>query len=1082
MKALMALLLLLGAPLHGAVANFNTYAAWGDRSDARHGHLYLYTGAAATTDYFLYATGTAGTTINNLVQTQTGLGPYQPATAYPNEDASPGFGNNYFKLSSSNPMTWEVDETTDCHCGDAHGMVAAADNLNSYVGSIFMTFLRKDTDPELPGGAFTLAMFGDQLAVLSAASGPITATVRKWNGAAWGAVLATSPTIPAGGVWMWSPNQSSPPRSGGTLAANAGHYRVDLAGGQGLVYKGNVFSPMPFNGHGYAWNRDNALLVAPDTVTGKKIGTSLIGAVVVDHGSAPQLIVTSMGTAPANFDIQRFVPVTPGLVDSQWPIDGSDPSGTWTTVQSVPGLAVGAHFSYTSPFDGFVKVVSTNGQPLTAIMGTALTRSRYTGGDYVYAVDTKQAIGKSFDWWGHLQDTTSDLPLEIHVVCPWGGTQVTLNVTGATTGAQAPQVQTSGGADQGLKFLVSSSTGQDMHFTLTSNQYAYVWFMSNTGNPTDGAASRYGETFFSNPPMPQDLMVAEKSASPSTVTLSDTVTYVLTARNIGAGNALSVVLWDTLPAGTTLQSSSTPPSYSVPPLYGWNLGTVAALSASSITITVSVDAGFNGEIKHNSMLLGSATAPASTSPDAPFRILIPGADLQKSANVTTAVPGDAITYVINYFNPSPALPATPKFNLRVKGVQFDANTNKYEFEITNWSGASVNISDFMICYWIQESLSTSQMTFFNDYGGNTNPWDGWGGPTWVGSVTSLSPPIVRPDSRNANIQICWKATTSNVWSNGNVLNGIALRAAAPGAANSWTTANYTTVNYSRRPAGELSYNDDSHFALYYKGSLVQEFTSAVIADPNTGVEPQFSVMVSDTCPAQINYVGSSPAATTSGAAPILSWFDPAVLPQQSRSFTWWGTVKAGTSQGTVITNRADAQANSIAAISNLVTIVIPIVGTLTYTPTISPSPTLTATRTPSPTPTASPTMTLPPNSPTITATPTMPPPTPTRTPTPPPLVLHLWPNSPNPFGESGTWLAYFIAVDAIVDIKVYDVSGELVRALDPFPGKMGNNEEFWDAKNSSGAPVASGTYIYKVKATSTAGEVIADFAKCAAIK
>ena len=38
---------------------------------------------------------------------------------------------------------------------------------------------------------------------------------------------------------------------------------------------------------------------------------------------------------------------------------------------------------------------------------------------------------------------------------------------------------------------------------------------------------------------------------------------------------------------------------------------------------------------------------------------------------------------------------------------------------------------------------------------------------------------------------------------------------------------------------------------------------------------------------------------------LLSWFDPCVDPQQNFIVNWWGTVKAGTAQGTVINNRAD---------------------------------------------------------------------------------------------------------------------------------------------------------------------------------
>jgi uncharacterized repeat protein (TIGR01451 family) len=1077
----LCLLSALLAPLPAATL-YDTYASWGDKSDARHGHLYLYTGAAASTDYYLYATGTAGRTINNLVQSQTGIGPYQPVTAYPNEDASPGFGNNYFKLSSSNPMTWEVDETTDCHCGDAHGMVAAADNLNNYVGSIFMTFLRKDTDTENPGGSYTLSMFGDQLAVISTATGPLTAKVEKWNGSAWVTVVPASPSIPAGGVWMWSPDQSSPPLNGGTLAANAGHYKVTLTGGQGLLYKGNVFSPMPYGSRGYTWNRDNALLVAPDAVTGKKIGLDLVGAIVADHSSSPQIIVSNPSATSANFDLRRFVPNTPGAVDSQWPVNGNDPSGAWSTVQSTT-LASGARWTYTSPNDGFHRVVSTNGVSLTAIMGTALTRSRYTGGDYLFASDTRQAIGKAFDWWGHLQDTSSDGPLEVHIIAPWAGTQVTLNVTGASTGAQAAQVQTSTGPDQGLRFQVSSSTGQDMHFTISSDQYVYAWFMSNTGNSSDGANNKYGETFFSNPPMPQDLMVAQKSAAPSTVTLNDTVTYVLTAKNIGAGNALSVKIWDTLPAGVTLQSANPAPLVSAPPYYVWDLGTVSALTASSVTVTVSVDTGVNGELKHNTIGLSSATAPSAQSPDAPVRVLIPGADLQKSANVGTANPGDTITYTINYFNPAAALPATPNLNLRVKGVTMNNGSIDFTFEVTNNGGTTVNVSDLKICAWVQDSMAAGAVSCTSYYGGGTAPsWVGDGNPV-TGVASGLSPAVSRPDSRDANLQFCWTSASSIALTPGQRWQDIQLHAGA-----AWTTANQTGLNYSRRPAGESAYVDDSHFCLYYQGNLVSEFTGAGTADAATGAEPWNWASIYDTCPAEVTYVSSAPAATTSGTAPLLSWFLPNVAPQSSAAFTWWGTVKPAVPGGTVINNRAEAQANTITALSNLATVVVPLIGTRTDTPTPAPSPTITATPSASFTPSVSATRTasLPPTpsytpSPSATITPTAVPPTPapTDTPTPFPLLLSPLPPSPHPATGSGVFIAYRLSTAAEVVLRIFDVSGELVKQMDAFNGVRGANEEFWDLKNTAGTAVSSGLFICKVTAKSPLNEEQVVFIKVA---
>jgi hypothetical protein len=130
---------------------------------------------------------------------------------------------------------------------------------------------------------------------------------------------------------------------------------------------------------------------------------------------------------------------------------------------------------------------------------------------------------------------------------------------------------------------------------------------------------------------------------------------------------------------------------------------------------------------------------------------------------------------------------------------------------------------------------------------------------------------------------------------------------------------------------------------------------------------------------------------------------------------------------------------------------------VTHTATITPTPTTTGS------PTASPTQ------------------------TPRPLILHLYGNSPNPFGGQGTWITYWLQVDARVLIEVYDVSGEKVRTLPPFAGKSnsvnnGNNQTFWDGRNDSGRPVASGVFIYRISATTPHGEERHDFGKCAVLR
>jgi hypothetical protein len=80
----------------------------------------------------------------------------------------------------------------------------------------------------------------------------------------------------------------------------------------------------------------------------------------------------------------------------------------------------------------------------------------------------------------------------------------------------------------------------------------------------------------------------------------------------------------------------------------------------------------------------------------------------------------------------------------------------------------------------------------------------------------------------------------------------------------------------------------------------------------------------------------------------------------------------------------------------------------------------------------------------------------------------LLPNYPNPFNP-GTWLPYKLAKDSDIIIKVYNVSGQLIRTLD-----LGNQNTgfyltkakapYWDGRDSEGSKVSSGVYYYTLQA------------------
>lgn len=73
-------------------------------------------------------------------------------------------------------------------------------------------------------------------------------------------------------------------------------------------------------------------------------------------------------------------------------------------------------------------------------------------------------------------------------------------------------------------------------------------------------------------------------------------------------------------------------------------------------------------------------------------------------------------------------------------------------------------------------------------------------------------------------------------------------------------------------------------------------------------------------------------------------------------------------------------------------------------------------------------------------------------------------NYPNPFNPSTT-IVYSLGASGPVTIRVYDVSGRLVRTLVDGIGSPGPNQTVvWNGRDNSGMPVASGIYFYRLTA------------------
>lgn len=73
-------------------------------------------------------------------------------------------------------------------------------------------------------------------------------------------------------------------------------------------------------------------------------------------------------------------------------------------------------------------------------------------------------------------------------------------------------------------------------------------------------------------------------------------------------------------------------------------------------------------------------------------------------------------------------------------------------------------------------------------------------------------------------------------------------------------------------------------------------------------------------------------------------------------------------------------------------------------------------------------------------------------------------NYPNPFNPD-TWIPYQLSEGSTVTVKIYDVSGHLIRTIDVGLKPVGyyltrGRAVYWDGRNESGERISSGVYFY----------------------
>jgi flagellar hook assembly protein FlgD len=76
-------------------------------------------------------------------------------------------------------------------------------------------------------------------------------------------------------------------------------------------------------------------------------------------------------------------------------------------------------------------------------------------------------------------------------------------------------------------------------------------------------------------------------------------------------------------------------------------------------------------------------------------------------------------------------------------------------------------------------------------------------------------------------------------------------------------------------------------------------------------------------------------------------------------------------------------------------------------------------------------------------------------------MTYLSQNFPNPFNPS-TIITFGLEAEGSVSLRVYDVSGRLVRVIVEGKRSARHYREAWDGKDENGVAVASGVYFYRL--------------------
>jgi uncharacterized repeat protein (TIGR01451 family) len=258
------------------------------------------------------------------------------------------------------------------------------------------------------------------------------------------------------------------------------------------------------------------------------------------------------------------------------------------------------------------------------------------------------------------------------------------------------------------------------------------------------------------------IITVDKTAKQTTADPGDIIEYTIKYSNIGTGNAADIWINDTIPGYTTFYSAT--PSYTSVSgnVYTWHFTNVAP-GNYQITLKLKVDVGTpDGTILSNGVTVDYKSPTGVEYPPVDdtenVTVTAPIMTIEKAADVSTADPGDVITYTITYKNTGTGIAGNVWVNDTIPAdTTYVSSTPAYTSvsgDTYTWHFTNVGTGTYYITLKVSVDVGTPDQTVltnnvtldYTDANGNqpyAQQWD-------TATTTGTAPIMVISKSVNKN--------------------------------------------------------------------------------------------------------------------------------------------------------------------------------------------------------------------------------------------------------------------------------------------------------------------------------------------